>query len=101
MTEQDYTEEDEQLYRPVYTAVENVIVSDFGIGAVGLSDEVTEAVLTVVIGWLAERDRQVAQRAWGEGFEAGWAECNDPGPFVNDVWDAKTPNPYRKEATGD
>lgn len=39
---------------------------------VGLSDEVTEAVLTVVIGWLAERDREVAVRAWDEGFNSGY-----------------------------
>ena len=45
---------------------------------------------------LADHDREVAEKAWDEGFEAGWAECDDPGAFVNDVWDAKTPNPYRE-----
>lgn len=66
----DYTKEDEELYRPVYTAVENVLVDDFGIGTVGLSDDVTEAVLTVVIGWLAEHDRQVKAEAWDEADAA-------------------------------
>lgn len=37
------------------------------------------------------------ETAWDEGFSAGWAEHADSGPFVNDVWDAKTPNPYREE----
>jgi len=32
--------------------------------------------------------------AWFEGFEAGWDEAKDPGAFVNNAWDAKTPNPY-------
>lgn len=67
----DYTKEDEELYRPVYTAVENVLVDEFGIGTVGLSDEVAEAVLTVVIGWLAEHDRQVKAEAWAEGYVQG------------------------------
>lgn len=35
-----------------------------------------------------------AQRAWDEGFTAGWEEATNPGAFVNDIWDAKTPNPY-------
>lgn len=70
MTEQEYTTEDEQLYRPVYAAVENVIVDDFGVLNVGLSDEVTEAVLTVVIGWLAEHDRQVQAEALEQAADA-------------------------------
>lgn len=65
----DYTKEDEELYRPVYTAVESVLVDEFGIGTVGLSDDVTEAVLTVVIGWLAEHDRQVAAQALEQAAE--------------------------------
>lgn len=43
---------------------------------------------------MAEIERKAAQKAWDQGFEAGWAECSDPGAFVNDLWDAKTPNPY-------
>lgn len=31
---------------------------------------------------------------WDDGFKAGWAEASDPDAFVNDVWDAKTPNPH-------
>lgn len=36
------------------------------------------------------------EEAWDTGFSAGWAEAKDPGAFVNDVWDAETPNPYRR-----
>lgn len=46
-----------------------------------------------------EHLRYVAFEAWQAGFESGWAEAKDPGAFVNDVWDAKTPNPYADEAT--
>ncbi len=49
-----------------------------------------------VVSLAADRDRAAKKAAWFEGFEAGWAECSDPGAFVNDVWDAKTPNPYRE-----
>ena len=97
-----YTNEDGQLYRPVYTAVENVIVDDFGVLNVGLSDEVTEAVLTVVIGWLAERDRQVAERAWNEGAISRQCVCHAEsvyecgcGMYPSDL------NPHRKEAAND
>lgn len=40
--------------------------------------------------------REAKREAWAEGFRAGWAEAEDPGAFVNDVWDAKTTNPYRE-----
>ncbi|MBN6777416.1 hypothetical protein JRG19_02475 [Pseudoclavibacter alba] len=46
--------------------------------------------------WLAEHDRQVASRAWDEGFDAG----------EQDAWDAAdrpdhecARNPYREETT--
>lgn len=39
--------------------------------------------------------REAREAAWYEGFRAGWEEAKDPGAFVNDVWDAETPNPYR------
>lgn len=35
--------------------------------------------------------------AWDEGLQAGWEECQNPDPFVNDWWDSKTPNPHRVE----
>lgn len=35
--------------------------------------------------------------AWDEGLQAGWEECQDPDPFVNDWWDSKAPNPHRIE----
>ena len=56
----------------------------------------TEAAADEFDRWIAAHDREVREKAWDEGFEAGWAECDDPGAFVNDVWDAKTPNPYRE-----
>ena len=36
--------------------------------------------------------------AWDEGLQAGWEECQNPDPFVNDWWDSKAPNPHRIEA---
>ena len=47
--------------------------------------------------WHAEELRKAKSEAWHEGFEAGWEEHENPGPFVNDIWDAKTPNPYRSQ----
>ena len=44
---------------------------------------------------LDEIAAQAKAEAWDEGFSAGWAEAKDPGAFVNDIWDAQTPNPYR------
>lgn len=35
--------------------------------------------------------------AWDEGLQAGWEECQNPDPFVNDWWDSKAPNPHRIE----
>lgn len=35
--------------------------------------------------------------AWDEGLQAGWEECRNPDPFVNDWWDSKAPNPHRIE----
>jgi hypothetical protein len=49
--------------------------------------------------WLAEELRKAKNDAWFEGFSAGWDECDDPEGFVNDKWDAKTPNPYREGET--
>lgn len=47
--------------------------------------------------FIAEVERAAAEKGWWEGQRAGWEECADPGAFVNDLHDAKTPNPYRKE----
>ena len=35
--------------------------------------------------------------AWDDGLQAGWEECQNPGPFVNDWWDSEAPNPHRIE----
>ena len=40
---------------------------------------------------------KVKADAWDEGLQAGWEECQNPGPFVNDWWDSKAPNPHRIE----
>lgn len=51
-------------------------------------------------GSLAEFDRVIADvkaDAWDEGLQAGWEECQNPDPFVNDWWDSKAPNPHRIE----
>ena len=48
----------------------------------------------------AEFDRFIADvraDAWDEGLQAGWEECQNPDPFVNDWWDSKAPNPHRVE----
>lgn len=70
-----------------------------------------ESIIEEPAEWLREKSKEhhengfeyllyVAYEAWQAGFEAGWAEAKDPGEFVNDVWDAKTPNPYAgKEST--
>jgi len=54
---------------------------------------------------MVREQRAVIERAkaegWDRGFSAGWAECSDPGAFVNDAWDAETPNPYRAAITED
>ncbi|MEU5838539.1 hypothetical protein ABZ820_33395 [Streptomyces diacarni] len=46
---------------------------------------------------LDQHMREAKAVAWEEGFQAGWEEHEDPGAFVNDFWDAKTPNPYADE----
>ncbi|MGO1755866.1 MAG: hypothetical protein ACTHZ6_16155 [Brevibacterium aurantiacum] len=49
----------------------------------------------------AEFDRfinKVRAEAWDEGLQAGWEECQNPDPFVNDWWDSKAPNPHRIES---
>lgn len=87
-------ESGEQLYRRVKTQTK------YDDGSYGRSyDVVYEPVVSSAeTAWdeaeLAEVERKAAQKAWDQGFEAGWAECSDPGAFVNDLWDAKTPNPY-------
>lgn len=46
-----------------------------------------------------EFDRAIAKikaDAWEEGHQAGWEERENPGPFVNDYWDSKLPNPYKE-----
>lgn len=53
--------------------------------------------------WLAERDRQVAERAWAEGYRQGWGDRHDDfhAGYVPSGFEQDTLNPYRKEATGD
>lgn len=54
------------------------------------------ADLLLTSDWLAEHDRQVAERAWDEGFSRGFYA----GQAYPDGTDASEPdidNPYRKE----
>ena len=44
--------------------------------------------------WLAEHDRQVAERAWDEGFDAG---RDDLGAAAVAIEHGEDENPYRKE----
>lgn len=46
-------------------------------------------------GWLAEHDRQVAEKAWGEGADTAldFAKRNPDGVTLR----LEKPNPYRKE----
>ena len=63
---------------------------------VEMTDERGDALYAHVDAWFAEEIRKAKNDAWHEGFSAGWDECDDPDAFVNDKWDAKTPNPYRQ-----
>lgn len=40
--------------------------------------------------WLAEHDRQVAAKAWADGYDAGHSDANPWGL----TYPATTPNPY-------
>lgn len=53
--------------------------------------------------WLAEHDRQVAERAWAEGYRQGWGDRDEDfhAFYVPSGFEQDTLNPYRKEATGD
>lgn len=57
--------------------------------------------------WLAardaERDRQVAERAWAEGYRQGYGDRHDDFHvgYVPSGFEQDTLNAYRKEATGD
>lgn len=62
-----------------------------------LSSITTEEDVRSVRRWLAEHDRQVAERAWSEGRIT---MARDTGKTNSGAYTA-TPNPYRKEATGD
>lgn len=71
------------------------------------------AVIAAYVDWAVVSDREVDTSeaahefdrfiadvkadAWDEGLQAGWEECQNPGPFVNDWWDSKAPNPHRIE----
>lgn len=65
---------DDELYRAIYHAAEGVIVDERGITSLGLSDDVAEAVETVVLGFFGSdriRERvktaiQVAQDSDGD-----------------------------------
>ena len=45
--------------------------------------------------WLTEHDRQIAERAWNEGFDSGFYD-GQVHP-TNDACETVIQNPYRKE----
>lgn len=53
--------------------------------------------------WLAEHTRQVAERAWDEGYRQGWGDRDEDfhAGYVPSGFEQDTQNAYRKEATGD
>jgi hypothetical protein len=55
---------DDELYRAIYHAAEGVIVDERGITGLGLSDDVAEAVETVVLGFFgSDRIRERVKTA--------------------------------------
>lgn len=57
----------------------------------GMRDWTKQDFLT----WLAEHDRQTAEKAWDEGFDAGERDV-----LQHDTFDEPCiPNPYRKETS--
>ena len=55
------------------------------------------ALITSLTYQLESAKIRLEEKAWDKGFGAGWEEAKDPGAFVNDVWDAETPNPYTQQ----
>lgn len=81
-----------------YTPTTDRVRADYihGVGGTTWYEGKAAAIGEVFDRWLAEVIRNAKHEAWHDGFTAGWQECDDPEAFVNSVWDAKTPNPYRK-----
>lgn len=75
---------------PLQERIEHELEAMFDGGGFNARDMARD--LTPII---AAEARKAQADIWDEGFQAGWTEHADPGPFVNDLWDAKTPNPYR------
>lgn len=83
-------------YTPTWTEVETAYV----LSRLAVSDGNEDARAEEIHRWLAEHDRQVAERAWDEAAQA-LAWCIDNGPVESAATHVAQNNPYRKEATGD
>ena len=66
-----------------------------GVATIGMHHEHHREALTAA---LLPLIREAQAEAWAEGHQAGWEEHENPGPFVNDYWDSKLPNPYKEES---
>lgn len=84
--------------RSEYTPTTDEVRDDYQWGrhACGCCAERLPEDLEAFDRWLAEHDRQVAERAWGEGFNAGQAwEADVNSRTIPQV--TRWGNPYRKE----
>lgn len=84
MTEQEYTPTTDEV-RERYAAARYYLDNE---------DHLTESGREFDR-WLAEHDRQVAERAWAKGFDSGYKEAG-AGPHED-----FSMNPYRKEHRND
>lgn len=63
----------------------------------------SEEEVRAVRRWLAEHTRQVAERAWAEGYRQGWGDRDEDfhAGYVPSGFEQDTLNPYRKDNTND
>lgn len=87
MTEQEYT--------PTWSEIESAYVAS----RLALTDGNEDARSEEAHRWLAEHDRQVAERAWNEGRTS--VALDMARPIDDSGMRPATINPYRKEAAGD
>lgn len=71
-------------YTPTTAEHRRLIEDAYGSGAATAFDR-----------WLAAHDREVAAKAWGEGFDAAYYEARMWGHV--DCWEGWPDNPYRKD----
>lgn len=81
-------------YTPDETEVATVWQAQYGDGDAGVGKTLRREGEESWVRFIAD----VKADAWDEGLQAGWEECQNPDPFVNDWWDSKAPNPHRIES---